>query len=125
MCGDAGPLTRIEEYRFGAIRLDAGTFTTDLILWPGRVRDNWWRRSGHSLCLDDLKEVMADPPSRLLVGTGYHGIMKVPADLRARLEESGTALTAVATTEAVDIWNRWLDEEGAALDAVAAFHLTC
>jgi len=125
MVADAAPLTHVKEYRFGSISLKTGSFTSDLILWPDRVMENWWRRTGHNLCMEDIKEILINPPARLLIGTGYHGAMSVPDDLISRLEKSGTAVSVAATPQAVSIWNSWLDEEGRDLDAAAGFHLPC
>jgi hypothetical protein len=117
--------TRIEGYSFGSITIGSRTYTSDILIWPDRVRDGWWRQEGHSLCLDDLKAVLEVPPVWLLIGQGAPGLLKIPAGTRSALEERGIALHVMPTAEAVATWNRWLDEEGEALAAAAGFHLTC
>ena len=114
---------RIEAYRFGAMTVGGRTHRADLIIWLDRIAENWRRRRGHELCPEDLEAVLAAPPARLVVGTGYHGVVKVLESTRRTLEREGIELVAVPSEEAVAIWNRWLDE--GRLDGVAAFHLTC
>ncbi len=117
-------LNRIEAYRFGNIRIGSRSYGSDVIIWPDRVVDGWWRKQGHSLCPEDLEEVMAGRPARLVVGTGASGVMRVPESTRRWLESKGVELMAAPTGEAVQIWNRWLDD-GIVEGAVAALHLTC
>jgi hypothetical protein len=116
---------RIAEYFFGCITIGSQTYTTDVIIRPGRVRDRWWRKQGHSVCLEDVEEILADPPDRLLLGQGHAGLMRVPDDVCSALEKRGIEVVAMPTAEAVKVWNEWLDAEGADLNAAAAFHLTC
>ena len=118
-------LTRIDDYTFGRITVAGKTYTSDVIIRPGKMRDGWWRKKGHSLCLEDLEEILSDPPRRLLVGRGHDDRMRVPADVVEALAGRGVELRSMPTGMAVALWNRWLDEEGVALGAVAAFHLTC
>lgn len=118
------PGNRIEEYRFGHIRIESRSYSSDVIIWPGRVLDGWWRKQGHSLCPEDLEEVIAGRPARLVVGTGQSGVMRVPDSTRRWLEKEGVELIAAPTGEAVQIWNQWLDD-GIVDGVVAALHLTC
>lgn len=39
----------IASYSFGKITIDGQTFTSDLIIYPGRIDPSWWRREGHFL----------------------------------------------------------------------------
>jgi len=45
---------KIEYYDFGEVIVDSKEYTGDVIIYPNRVRANWWRKAGHSLCIDDL-----------------------------------------------------------------------
>lgn len=111
----------IAHYAFGTITIDGRTYRSDVIVLPNRVVPNWWRRSGHSLVLDDLGEIVADPPSTLVIGTGAHGGMSVPAETRAALEDLGIEVIAEPTGKAVDTYNR-LARRGR---VAAGLHLTC
>ena len=44
----------IEDYRFGRVVIDGRAYTSDVIVFPDRVKDNWWRNEGHELCPADL-----------------------------------------------------------------------
>ena len=45
----------IEEYTFGRIRIGGREYTKDIIIHKGKIYDNWWRKEGHNLVLEDLK----------------------------------------------------------------------
>jgi hypothetical protein len=70
----------IEHYAFGTITINARTYRSDVIILPDRIVPDWWRKDGHSLALEDLAEVLADPPETLIVGTGASGAMAVPEE---------------------------------------------
>ena len=112
----------IEDYGFGRIVIDGKTYRQDVIVFPDRVKPNWWRKEGHSLCLEDLKDVLEDPPEVLVVGTGYAGLMRVPREVREKLEEMGIRVVVEKTGKAYRTFNRLLSE---GRRVVAALHLTC
>jgi hypothetical protein len=109
----------IESYDFGRIVIDGRTYTSDVIIFPDRVLDSWWRKEGHNLDIEDLKEVIEFGPEILVVGTGYSGIMKVKDETREFLESKGIKVIVKKTKGACDILN------SLGTDAVGAFHLTC
>jgi hypothetical protein len=111
----------IGHYDFGIITIDGRTYRSDVIVLPDRVIPDWWRKSGHSLVLEDLGEVVADPPATLIIGTGAYGDMSVPADTRGALEDLGIEVIVQPTAEAVDTYNRLAPRRRVA----AGFHLTC
>ncbi len=112
----------IDSYSFGRIRIDGVDYTSDVLVFSGRVRDRWWRREGHNLCMEDLVEVLADPPRLLVVGTGYYGNMRVPEETLAALRGQGIEVKVCPTGDAVAELNR-LQREAARV--VGALHLTC
>jgi hypothetical protein len=69
-------MARIDQYEFGRIVVDGREETRDLIILPGRVVRNWWRRDGHALVLDDLAEALDELTSHLVMGTGAAGRMR-------------------------------------------------
>ena len=109
----------IESYDFGRIVIDGRTYTSDVIIFPDRVMDSWWRKEGHVLDIEDLKEVIEFGPEILVVGTGYSGIMKVKDETREFLESKGIKVIVKKTKEACDILN------SLGINCVGAFHLTC
>ncbi|MEM3442621.1 MAG: Mth938-like domain-containing protein [Candidatus Bathyarchaeia archaeon] len=114
----------IESYNFGEMVIKGKKYTSDVIVFPERVIDGWWRLEGHSLCLEDLKEVLSqDPkPELIVVGTGYYGFMKVPADVESALKSKGINVIAQPTGEACKTYNKLLN---GGKRVVGAFHLTC
>jgi hypothetical protein len=112
---------RIERYSFGKITIDGETYRADVIVLPERVIPDWWRRAGHSLAMDDLRDVIARRPRVLVVGTGDTGAVDIPDETRLALEGRGIELIAEPTAQAVETYNR-LSPSG---DVAAGFHLTC
>lgn len=112
----------IDSYDFGRIRIDGKEYTSDVLVFPGEVRANWWRRSGHELCLEDLKEALKEGPKVLVVGTGYSGLMKVSEELREELRRRGIRILVMETKAACEKFNELLANGE---KVVAALHLTC
>ena len=48
-------MARIEGYSFGSISVDGRRYKSDLIIYPDRVRSDWWRKEGHQLQLEDIR----------------------------------------------------------------------
>ena len=111
----------IDSYDFGRIVIHGRRYNTDLIVFPDRVKDGWWRKEGHGLHIEDLDEVVQDNPEVLIVGTGYSGLMKVPAETREYVKSKGIELIAQRTAEACKTFNRLVKSK----KIVAALHLTC
>lgn len=112
----------VDAYSFGRIRIDGVDYTSDVLVFSSRVRDGWWRREGHNLCMEDLAEVLADPPQLLVVGTGYYGNMQVPEETLDALRGKGIEVKVCRTGDAVAELNRL---QRKAARAVGALHLTC
>jgi hypothetical protein len=111
----------IDSYDFGRIVINGRQYITDLIVFTDRVKDGWWRKEGHNLHIKDLDEAIKDNPKVLIVGTGYSGLMKVPAETKEYVESKGIELIAQNTTEACKTFNRLVKSK----KVVAALHLTC
>lgn len=112
----------IEEYSFGRIRVGGKAYTSDVIVYPDRVDSSWWRMDGHCLVPEDLADLLLDPSTVLVIGTGYSGRMEVPAETIADLRGRGMQVLATPTKDAVEEFNR-LQRQHARV--VAALHLTC
>jgi hypothetical protein len=112
----------VRNYAFGRIDIDGTVYTSDVIIYPERVQERWWRQQGHRLSMDDLADVLRDPPQVLVIGTGYHGVMRVPAATLEALRARGIEPRVMKTREAVAELGR-LRRESARV--VAALHLTC
>ena len=112
----------IEAYKFGYIRINGVEYDRDVIIFPDRVSAGWWRKEGHRLSTDDLTEVLEYGPEVLVVGTGAHGVMKVPQAVAEKLEARGIEVRVTKTGEAVEAFNELI---AAGRRTVAVLHLTC
>lgn len=111
----------IDSYSFGVIEVDGKKYTSDVILYPDRVDERWWRREGHHLALEDIQGVLDCKPDAVVVGTGFVGAMRVSSEVRKELESRKIELVARKTGEATAVFN----ELSARKKVVGAFHLTC
>ncbi len=112
---------RIDRYAFGIVSIDGTTYTSDLIILPERVVSRWWRKEGHRLDVDDLRDVLRRRPGTLVVGSGSSEAMEVPAATREALEAAGIEVIVEPTGAAVETYNRL----AASGNVAACFHLTC
>ncbi|MEW6741838.1 MAG: MTH938/NDUFAF3 family protein [Planctomycetota bacterium] len=119
----------IESYRFGCMRVEGMDHDQDLIVFaPGvkgpapSISPNWWRATGHSLGPDDLQEVAAAHPRRLIIGQGAYARMAVPEETSKWLATLGIASEILPTEEAV---RRYNELEASGERVVGCFHLTC
>lgn len=110
----------INSYSFGRIVIDGKEYTRDIIVFPDRIDADWWRKEGHKLCIDDIKDIIKEKPEVLVVGTGYHGLMKVLPKAEKRLNSEGIKVIAQRTRKACKTYNGLKSNK-----VVAAFHLTC
>jgi hypothetical protein len=111
----------IDSYDFGRIVINGKRYNSDLIVFSDKVRDGWWRKEGHRLHVDDLKDVLEFKPEVLVVGTGYSGLMRIPLETRRYVESEGIEFLAQKTAEACETFNRLVKSRR----VVAALHLTC
>ena len=112
---------QIDRYEFGLIVIEGQTFKNDVLIWPGRVKSDWWRQEAHLLQLDDVAEALAANPQVLVVGQGEPGKMQVDPALSAYLQDRGVELMAFPTREACRVINDLRGKRRLA----AALHLTC
>ncbi len=112
----------VRHYEFGRIDIDGTVYTSDVIIYPDHVQEHWRRREGHCLCLDDLAEILRDPPRVLIIGTGHDGAMRVPAATIDALRAHGIEPRVMRTREALWDLGRLRQERA---PVVAALHLTC
>jgi len=111
----------IDSYQFGEIVVNGKKYTSDVIIFPDSVKDNWWRKTGHQLCLDDIAEVITENPEVLVVGTGASSLMKVLPEVQKDIEARGIKLIVEATDKACNTYNQLSGSQ----KVVAALHLTC
>jgi len=115
-------MPRVEKYSFGEIVIDGKLYTRDLIITPTRIKPNWWRKEGHELCLEDIKDVLEEDIEILVVGTGYSGLMRVLPEVYEEAEKRGIRIIVEKSAEACKVYNK-LASEGKKV--ALAIHLTC
>jgi len=113
---------KITHYSFGKMIVNGNEYTSDLIILPDRIHQSWWRKEGHSLCIEDLAEIFKSDIDILVVGTGAYGRMRVSDEIINELKKKGIETYPEDTGKAVDLFNK-LIEEGRKV--AGAFHLTC
>lgn len=112
----------IDDYSFGHISIDGTEYTSDIIIFPdGRIKDSWWRKSGHRLCIEDIGELINIKPQIIIAGTGSPGLMKPDQELKKELAYRGIEFEALSSKEAVALYNKLSNR----MMVGACFHLTC
>ena len=111
----------IEDYAFGQIKIEGQVYHHDLILLPDKVLPNWWRKSGHLLCREDLAQILPQAPFTLIIGSGAYGELQVPAKLKKELEKIKLKIMVFPTQEAVTQYREISLKE----KVIGAFHLSC
>jgi len=111
----------IEAYDFGTITIDGKTYSRDVKIVKGSVVPNWWRKQGHNLLPEDIKDILEAEPAVLVVGTGHDGRMGISDAVQDRLRQAGIELIAKPTRQAVEEFN----EVSTNRDTAFAAHLTC
>ncbi len=112
---------QIDSYSFGRIVINGKIYTSDVIIYPGRVDASWWRKEGHMLQLADLAEALQAKPDVLVIGTGYAGVMRVPRETVDRIAAQGIEVKVERTPMAVEVYNNL----HGAKTVIAALHITC
>ncbi len=111
----------IDSYTFGEIVIDGKTYKSDVIVFEKKVKENWWRKEGHKLLIEDLQEVIKHNPKTIIIGTGYSGMMKVATETINLLKSKKIDLIYKPTSEAIKIFNSYENKSS----IIGAFHLTC
>jgi hypothetical protein len=111
----------ISEYDFGRVVISNKEYTSDVIIVGHEVYSSWWRKEGHSLCLDDLQTIKDRDIEVLVIGTGYSGFMQVLPEVKRFFDAKNVQVIACQTQEAVRKFNELVGTKKVA----GAFHLTC
>jgi len=111
----------IDSYKFGQVVVGGKRYTSDVIIFPDRVKDNWWRKTAHQLCLRDIAEVMTENPEVLVVGTGASGSMEVLPEVEQSAKTRGINLIIEVTDKACYTYNHICHSQR----VIAMLHITC
>ncbi len=112
----------IEDFSFGKIVVDGTPYNSDVKIVDGKVVSSWWRKSGHRLDIDDIRDILKAGPDVMVIGQGDPGLMKATETLRSHLRKKHIELIEGKTAEAVKAYNR-LVKEGKKV--CAGFHVGC
>ncbi|UCH12161.1 MAG: hypothetical protein JSW18_04915 [Candidatus Omnitrophota bacterium] len=113
---------QIDSYAFGSMTVDGKIYEEDLIVFPDKVKPNWWRKQGHSLAIEDLDEVINYKPEVLIVGKGASSCMQIPSSTKNLLKQKHIEIIDEDTKLASRLFNEQIKK---GKRAVGAFHLTC
>lgn len=111
----------ITSYGFGVIVIEGKQYTSDVIIYPDKIDDKWWRKKGHLLLPQDLEEVVKEKPEVVIIGTGNHGSMKVPSTTLGWIRSRGIDVKVKPTKSACQIYNQLYHSQ----KTIAVLHLTC
>ncbi|MFC1744209.1 Mth938-like domain-containing protein [Candidatus Riflebacteria bacterium] len=112
----------IENYSFGNITISGRTYNSDIIIYPdGSIQDSWWRKEGHRLTVEDIKDLLAARPQIIIVGTGSSGLMLPDKNLETELLKMGIEFKALSSKAACQAFNETYRNKKTG----ACFHLTC
>ena len=111
----------IEDYRFGAIRISGKTYRSDVIIYPDHTDSQWWRKQGHSLVTDDIRDVIDARPDVVIVGTGQPGLMQVSDETLTEMKQLNIEMIVMPTEQACKEYNRMVSKK----KVIACLHLTC
>jgi hypothetical protein len=112
---------KIESYSFGSILIDGESYTSDLIIFPGKVKASWWRKRSHKVELEDIPDLMEAEVDVIIFGTGAYGLMKIKKKVIEHFDNKNIKLIIEQTGKAVDIYNEISENK----KVIAALHLTC
>ena len=111
----------IDAYRFGQIVVNGKRYTSDVIVFPDKVRSDWYRKSSHQLCLNDIADAVAEKPDVLVIGTGASGLVMILPEVKDSVASQGITFIVQSTGEACQTYNQLCHSQ----QVVAALHLTC
>ncbi len=112
----------INSYDFGRIEIDNKAYTSDVIIYEDHVKCTWWRKEGHYLQIEDIKEILSVKPDTIIIGTGKYDTMKISNQVRSELDSRGIEAVYANTDEACKKHN---EMSGSSKKVVTALHLTC
>jgi hypothetical protein len=117
-----GRYMMIENFSFGNIVVDGITYTNDIKIIRGSVIPTWWRKSGHRVDIEDVRDIIDAKPNILVLGKGKPGMMKSTSSLGEFLKQNDIDLIEEKTSKAIKTFNRLFKQSK---NVCAGFHLTC
>lgn len=112
----------ITEFSFGRIVVEGQTCNTDIKIVQGKLVPNWWRKSGHSVEIDDVQDILKSNSEILVIGKGQPGYMRISDSLHRHFAQNNIQMIEEPTPEAIRIFNR-LYAQGKRVSG--GFHVGC
>lgn len=112
----------ITDFSFGRIAANGQLFNSDIKIVRGTLVPQWWRKSGHTVDIEDVQDILESDSEILVIGQGQPGYMRIADDLRKQLGQRGIELIEEPTAKAVETFNR-LHKEGRRVSG--GFHVGC
>lgn len=116
----------IDGTSFGSITISGQRYDHDVIIrLNGKVEKRNKKLSkavygtSHTVSLEEMEYTYQEGASRLIVGSGQYGVLKLSQEAVEFLELKGCEFELLPTPEAIEIWNRSQES------SVAIFHVTC
>lgn len=113
---------KITDYTFGKIQINGKIFSSDIKIINGKIYHNWWRHAGHSICIEDIQDIIDAQAEIIIFGCGAYCVLKVPGNIKRTLLEKGIEVFILNTNDAIKKFNE-LESSGKRISA--GFHLTC
>ena len=114
----------VEAFEFGSIRIDGVTYSHDVVLDRGEVRERRKKPSkpfrdefGHTPL--SLEEKIPWKCRRLVIGTGAQGSLPVMDEVKREADRRKVELLSLPTAKAIDALNKTTKKTNAVL------HVTC
>jgi hypothetical protein len=114
----------VDDFSFGAIRIDGVTYDHDVVIDGGDIRERKKKPSkrfraefGHTPL--SLEERIPWDCRRLVIGTGAYGTLPVMEDVSREAERRGVEVVVLPTVEAIKVLAKHADGTNAIL------HVTC
>jgi len=112
----------VESYSFGRIKISGREYTSDVIVAKDFIKPGWWRKEGHRVVIEDIKDLLKLNPEVVVFGTGANGRVLVEQEVISELKKIGAEVIIEKTDAAVKTYNRLLKE---GKRVILAAHLTC
>ena len=112
---------KIGSYSFGSILIDGESYSSDLIIFPGKINASWWRKRSHKVDLEDIPELLEAEVEVIIFGTGAYGLMKIAKKVIEHFANRNIEVIIEKTGNAVNTYNEISESK----KVIAALHLTC
>ena len=110
------------EFSFGRIVVDGQICNSDIKIVRDKLVPAWWRKSGHTVAIEDVQDILDSDSTILVVGKGQPGYMRVTESLKKHLKKNDIELIVEQTSDAIKIFSR-LMQEGKRVSG--GFHVGC